>query len=71
MVDAHLVSTFRLVFDSSGVVSDVLYQKPGHGNAESALLVQRVSKPDVEKNSGVHDTRMMIDRATHTLGGVR
>lgn len=47
--DAHLVSTFTLVFDSSGVVIDVLYQEPGHGNAESALLVQRESKPDVEK----------------------
>ena len=47
--DAHLVSTFTLVFDSSGVVTDVLYLEPGHGNAESALLIQRDSKPDVEK----------------------
>lgn len=49
MENAHLVSTYTLVFDSSGVVSDVLYQEPGHGRADSALLVQRESKPDIEK----------------------
>lgn len=50
MENSHLVSTFTLVFDSSGVVIDVLYQEPGHGNADSALLVQRESKPDIEKS---------------------
>lgn len=49
MENAHLVSTYTLVFDSRDVVIDVLYQEPGHGNADSALLVQRESKPDVEK----------------------
>lgn len=71
MEDAHFVSTYTLVFDSGGVVRDVLYQEPSHGNAESALLVQRVSKPDVEKSSGVHDVEMMIGGATYILGGVR
>lgn len=49
MENAHLVSTYTLVFDNSGVVIDVLYQEHGPGNADSALLVQRESKPDVEK----------------------
>ena len=47
--NAHIVSTYTLVFDSNGLISDVLYREPGHGNAESALLVQREAKPDIEK----------------------
>lgn len=42
-------ASYTLVFDSTGVVIDVLYRAPGRENALSALIVQRQAKPDKEK----------------------
>lgn len=42
-------STYTLVFDSRGVVIDVLYRSPDRGEVQSALLVQRQEKPDIDK----------------------
>ena len=44
-----VLSTYTLMFDSSGKVIDVLYQDNRRDDFMSALLVQRRSKPDVEK----------------------
>lgn len=44
-----VLSTYTLVFDSGGKVIDVLYQGNRHDDSASVLLVQRKSKPDVEK----------------------
>lgn len=46
----HIVSTYTLVFSGEGVVIDVLYQEPGKGKFASALLVQRETRPDTQKD---------------------
>lgn len=46
--NAYIASTYTLVFDSDGVVTDVLYQETSHENSRSALLIQRNEIPDVE-----------------------
>ena len=44
-----VLSTYTLVFDSDGKVIDVLYRDDRRDDTASALLAQRQSKPDVEK----------------------
>ena len=45
----NVLSTYTLVFGSDGKVIDVLYRDNRRDDAASALLAQRQSKPDVEK----------------------
>ena len=44
-----VLSSYTLVFGSDGKVIDVLYRDNRRDDAASALLAQRQSKPDVEK----------------------